>query len=442
MQCSDAYPGLMIRLRGGRAGGPGRVDRVANPRAVDVDVDVDPRGPSTVEPRPSTPAGRRQSARAMTGRLVMVVLLGQATGQQPTALPVDDSPCPAESYVLDGGIGAMSTAGTSRLLRDYAEPMRSEILDYLFKPNWGASMHHLKVALGGDGETTCGSEPTTMRSSTAEDYHVGYEMWLMSEAKQRNPDILLYGLPLSFPAWVGKNGSKSPYSDVAATASYVRKWCAGAKSAWNLTIDYIGLWNERPTTKEYVMELRHQLDAASMQHVKIVGNDATWDPISGEVLKDAELRSAIAVLSAHYPGSHSSPNAQKALREYGVPLWNVEEFSTFSDETGGLCWIRCVIDDYVNGYMTMTSSWHLIGAFYPGIAFWNQGMLTAVEPWSGAYHVNPQVFATAHFSQFTALGDRYLPHGNGTGKLAGGGSYVSLVDGKGGAYDRHPEGLP
>ena len=43
--------------------------------------------------------------------------------------------------------------------------------------------------------------------------------------------------------------------------------------------------------------------------------------------------------------------------------WNVEEFSTFSDETGGLCWIRCVVDDYINGLMTMTSSWHLIGAF-------------------------------------------------------------------------------
>jgi galactosylceramidase len=290
-----------------------------------------------------------------------VLLMGSiAVTAQPTPVSVDDAPTPAESYTLSGGIGAMSTAGTSRLLKDYDEPMRSEILDYLFKPNWGASMHHLKVALGGDGETTCGSEPTTMRNATAENYLVGYEMWLMSEAKKRNPDILLYGLPLSFPAWVG-NGTASPYSDVQATASYVRKWCAGAKSVWNLTIDYIGLWNERPTTKAYVMELRKQLDAHSLHNVKIVGNDATWDPIAQEVLSDAELRSAVSVLSAHYPGTKSSPNAQTALKEYGIPLWNVEEYSTFSDETGALCWIRCVVDDYVNGFMTMTSSWHLIG---------------------------------------------------------------------------------
>ena len=297
---------------------------------------------------------------------------GSASSASPTAIPVDDAPSANESYPLDGGLGAMSTAGTSRLLQDYAEPLRSHILDYLFKPNFGASMQHLKVALGGDGETTCGSEPTTMRSSTSEDYQVGYEMWLMAEAKRRNPDILLYGLPLSFPAWVADTSSSSgvaappnagPYGNVSATATYVTKWCLGAKKDWNLTIDYVGLWNERPYTKAYILELRRQLNAASLQHVKIIGSDARWDPISTDVLNDPEIRSAVDVLSAHYPGTQSSPTAKEALRKYKKPLWNVEEFSTFSDETGGLCWIRCVVDDYINGLMTMTSSWHLIGAF-------------------------------------------------------------------------------
>ena len=310
----------------------------------------------------------------------------------PTAIAVDDAPSANESYPLDGGLGAMSTAGTSRLLQDYAEPLRSQILDYMFKPNFGASMQHLKVALGGDGETTCGSEPTTMRSSTSEDCKcssfllfffrnltdaaaldkVGYEMWLMAEAKRRNPDILLYGLPLSFPAWVADTSSSSgvaappnagPYGNVSATATYVTKWCLGAKKDWNLTIDYVGLWNERPYTKAYILELRRQLNAASLQQVKIIGSDARWDPISTDVLNDPEIRSAVDVLSAHYPGTQSSPTAKEALRKYKKPLWNVEEFSTFSDETGGLCWIRCVVDDYINGLMTMTSSWHLIGAF-------------------------------------------------------------------------------
>ena len=153
--------------------------------------------------------------------------------QPAAALIIDGSASPNESYTLSGGVGAMSSGGQSRLLIDYAEPYRSQILDYLFRPQFGASLHHLKVELGGDGEATSGSEPTTMRNATAEDYHVGYDMWLMSEARKRNPDIMLYGLPLSWPAWVG-NGTASPYADVALTAGYVSKWCAAAKSVWNV----------------------------------------------------------------------------------------------------------------------------------------------------------------------------------------------------------------
>jgi len=161
------------------------------------------------------------------------------------SLVIDASASPNESHTLSGGVGAMSTAGTSRLLIDYAEPYRSQVLDYLFLPGHGASLQHLKVSLGGDGECTSGSEPSTMHNATAEDYGVGYELWLMAEARKRNPDIVLYGLPLSWPAWVG-NGAASPFADVALPARYVTKWCSGAKRVWNVSVDYIGLWNERP----------------------------------------------------------------------------------------------------------------------------------------------------------------------------------------------------
>ena len=41
---------------------------------------------------------------------------------------------------------------TSRLLVDYVEPQRSEVLDYLFTPNFGASLQLLKVEIGGDSQ--------------------------------------------------------------------------------------------------------------------------------------------------------------------------------------------------------------------------------------------------------------------------------------------------
>ena len=48
--------------------------------------------------------------------------------------------------------GVNPSAGTYRLLHDYPEPQRTEILDWMFKPNFGASFHRIKVEIGGDGQ--------------------------------------------------------------------------------------------------------------------------------------------------------------------------------------------------------------------------------------------------------------------------------------------------
>src|SRR6516225_9648156 len=62
------------------------------------------------------------------------------------------------------GIGALSAGASSRLLIDYPEPQRSQILDYLFKPNYGAVLQHLKIEIGADVNSTDGSEPSHMRT--------------------------------------------------------------------------------------------------------------------------------------------------------------------------------------------------------------------------------------------------------------------------------------
>jgi hypothetical protein len=56
------------------------------------------------------------------------------------------------------------------------------------------------VEIGGDAQSTDGSEPSHMHTPTeTPNFQRGYEWWLMTEAKKRNPDIVLYGLPWSFP---------------------------------------------------------------------------------------------------------------------------------------------------------------------------------------------------------------------------------------------------
>ena len=46
---------------------------------------------------------------------------------------------------------------------DYPEKERNEILDLLFLPGHGASLQILKVEIGGDTQSTDGSEPSHMR---------------------------------------------------------------------------------------------------------------------------------------------------------------------------------------------------------------------------------------------------------------------------------------
>ena len=105
------------------------------------------------------------------------------------------------------GVGAISGGGgNSRLLIDYPEPYRSQILDYLFKPHYGANLQILKVEIGADMDSTDGAESSHMHTATDENYNRGYEWWLMEQAKLRNPRIKLAALPWGAPHWVG-NGN-------------------------------------------------------------------------------------------------------------------------------------------------------------------------------------------------------------------------------------------
>ena len=296
------------------------------------------------------------------------------------------------------------------------------------------------MEIGGDAQSTDGSESSHMHNPWEENYGRGYEWLLLKEAKARNPKIKTYGLAWAYPQWVTcavgtlDNCTDNIYSYPEQTARYITKWVAGAKNTYNVSIDYIGSWNERPYNDTYLKALRTTLDAAGFADTMIVAPDSDWS-IAHDILTDPVLAKSVHAIGAHYPGTYSSSEAERT----GKPLWASEDDSTYDNNVGAECWARVINQNYVNGNMTASINWNLISGYMKGTNWYRAGLMNAMQPWNGAYGsinadgswtAGPMIWATAHTTQFSESGSwSYLltsPSNGGSGKLELGGSYVTL----------------
>ena len=378
----------------------------------------------------------------------------------------------AESRLFDGFSGLSGGGATSRLLPDYPEPQRGEILDLLFKPFFGASIHSLKVEVGGATFSGCGTEPTHMFNASDLSYERGYEWWLMRGASSRNPSVLGYALPWGFPHWIGEGNGGNPLT--RAQADYMASFCLGGPpNGWRC--DHVGIactegnkktpaahrppptahrppptarqkltqarfsafiqqWNERDWSIDYVLELRAALDAAGLTAAKIVVPDGGLDDVVAALQANATFRAAVYSIGVHYPSGSNSTAAAVAL---GVPLWASEDSSTYFDAAGGACLARILNWNYIYGNYTFLSIWNLISSYYDRLAWSGDSLMGASSPWSGHYDVMSPLWAAAHLTQFAWPGWRYLPQqrtnggSGGAGELPGGGTFVTLVDATG-----------
>ena len=332
------------------------------------------------------------------------------------------------------GVGGLSGGGsTSRLLIDYPKQVRDEILDFLFLPNFGASLQILKVEIGSDVQSTDGSEATHMRSPNLEDlnFQRGYEWWLLKEAKKRNPNIITYGLPWAFPGWISTEIDGSPFHNLDRITNYVYQWVKGAHDVHNITIDYLGIWNEIGTNREYVFTLRRKLDENGFTHVKLVSNDGQPGDILPHLINNTNYRNVIDVFGFHYPREHDF-DSYKLATSFDKPIWSSEDSSSYGDLNGACCWARNIISHYVLNNITANIMWNLVGSYIHGTNWYGSSMLLANQPWTTAYYnykdtLMPVVWVTAHYTQFIQLGWNYLPVGSGSGELQHGGYYMTLV---------------
>jgi galactosylceramidase len=355
-------------------------------------------------------------------------LWGQAT---PDGAPVQTVRLdPAAGTRRFDGIGVVSGGGaTAVLLKDYPEPQRSQILDLLYKPKFGASVSALLVEIPGDGNSTQGSMPSHMHSRDDLNYHRGYMWWVLTEAKKRNPALTLDGTAWSAPGWVG-NGKF--WSQDAA--DYYVKWLQGLRSVYGLEFDAIGCRNEKGYSLPFAKMLRKTLDANGFDRVQLHAFDHwpkdKFDFVK-DLLTDAEARDAIDILGAHVFNTHDpkatpvSQAVQDLAAQMNKPIWNTEEHIYKKGFDCAISIVQSFNDNFIHSGATKIVNWYDIAGVYPVEPYSEDpAAVLARSPWSGHYVVREALWGYAHYGQFTAAGWQYLTGACGT--LAGGGTFVTM----------------
>ncbi|WP_288956394.1 hypothetical protein [uncultured Polaribacter sp.] len=336
---------------------------------------------------------------------------------QPHVFPKKESVLQIELNISDKGrtfegIGGVSAGASTDLLYDYKDPIRSQILDYLFKPKFGAGFQHLKVEMGGGENSTCGSEPShaITREELKNPVSRGYEFWLMKEARNRNSKIILEYLPWSFPAYL------KPNIFTSESAEYFVSYLDVAKKEWNLDIDWVAAAeNENYTNGDWIVNnVRPLLDERGYKNVKIQGpddNSGDWK-IFEEFEKDNAFNNVVEAVGYHYVtgrefnenmvDGRGRPTTKKA-KNSGKPLWASEDWSWTGKDWGGagaLNLARMYNKFYIRDRITKSLIWAPIGSIYESVTWDKAGAMKANSPWSGYYEVWPTIWATAHTTQF------------------------------------------
>src|ERR1700722_4762899 len=245
------------------------------------------------------------------------------------------------------GIGAISGGGgNSRLLIDYPPAQRTQILNYLFGPG-GADLQLLKLEIGGDANSSDGSEPSIEHSQGQVDCDSGYEWWLAEQAVARNPHLKLYGLQWAAPGWIGSIWSQTDIN-------YALNWLNCAKTH-GLTISYLGGWNENGYNTTWFENLRTALNQNGYNTVQIVADDADppkapYNPatawaVAAAAAASPAFKSAIAIIGVHDtcgdPTTGYTCEVTAAARNLHLPLWE-SEIGGMDANTGAAAMARSI----------------------------------------------------------------------------------------------------
>lgn len=347
--------------------------------------------------------------------------------------------CFAESILLSSsskgktfeGIGAVDGGGaTSVLLKDYPEPWRSQIIDLVYRPMFGASISTVLFEIPGDGNSTQGSMPSHSHFRGDMNFERGYTWWTMKAAKKVNPDLSLDATAWSAPAWVGNFWSDD-------MVDYYIAWLQGLREVHGLELDALGCHNEKGYNYDFAKHLRRAMNERGFRDVKLHGF-GNWGEHKVDFLKDMqqdkELADALDAVCAHtFSEIQLTKEQRKIAEDLGKPIWNSEDHFYFPGFEALIGIVKGFNENYIISGATKVVNWYGIAGVYPLEPYsLYPAMILAREPWSGHYEVREALWGYAHYGQFSRIGWQYVDAG--CRHLEKGGSMVTLCDAKTGDY--------
>ena len=345
---------------------------------------------------------------------------------------VDGSTTNMDEGTVYRGLGVI-TGNSSRLLMDYkAKNPKAywEIMNLLFKPDYGAGLTHVKIEFGTDVNSSSGTEPSIMRSEDEEaDVTRGAGFMFAADALSINPDISVDLLRWGEPKWVTDAFSVSQENGFKARYKWYKAALDKAYDTYGIKFTHISADSNEAAKvdTEWIIYFADMLENETDERydygaIKIVASDeiGSWN-IAKEMTKNEKLRDAVDILGEHY--NTWANDAVKALnKDYGKEVWYTEGVAStniaklavnsngsgLNGTNGALDVCNRIINAYYNGRMTMYEYQPAVAAYYSGAKYFPKSLLNAQTPWSGYYEADCGIWTSAHFTMFMKNGWRYI----------------------------------
>ncbi|UUT38459.1 galactosidase [Lacticaseibacillus rhamnosus] len=347
------------------------------------------------------------------------------------------------------GFGLLSCNNTSRLLMDYKwehPQVYQQVLQHLFGGQHPL-MRMLKVELGSDSNTSCGTEPAPQRAAD-EPANVarGMGFQLIADAKKIQPDLKTCMLRWAEPGFLRPSwrqvksddpDEKVPTEAFEAMYQYYKQTVIAAWQAYGYLFDYID--PDRNETKHpmyrYLKWFANQLKTdqadfpegfpvADYHAIKLITSDQNYGTDMGTaLLNDPELQAVIPAVGYHY-NTDDGPDKPftKIADQLHKEVWYSEGIApvTFGtlrtqDTTGigigGPMSALDVANRLVKSYARSRRSLYIfqpaIGGLYPGAKYPGKQLLEMDTPWSGYFQQDTVALAVMHhFTDFAVTGWR------------------------------------